>query len=108
MGTTLAPRGRFSLFGPVFVHDLVGTARRGRYVLVRFVYASLLAAVLFWIFQVWLKGFGGGTVPPDQLAAFVEDFFAVFVAVQFGLAVLLTPAYTATTISDEKERRTLE
>lgn len=109
MGILSAPNPvRFSLFGPVLTHDLVRTARRGRYVLVRFLYASLLAAVLFWVFHVWSGGFSRGTVSPEELARFVENFFAQFMAVQFGLAVLLTPAYTAAAVSDEKERRTLE
>src|SRR5436305_8548191 len=100
MGTALAPRGRFSLFGPVFVHDLVRSARRGRFVLVRFLYASLLAAVLFYLFWTWSRGFERGPVPAETLSGFVEEFFAVFIALQYGLAVLLTPAYTAAAITD--------
>jgi ABC-type transport system involved in multi-copper enzyme maturation permease subunit len=53
----------------------------------------------------------GGTsrpVPPEKLSAFATEFFHVFVGLQFGVVALLTPAYVAGTVADEKERKTLE
>src|SRR6516165_4368090 len=48
----LLRRGWLKLLGPVFFYDLIRTARRGRYVLLRCGYAGLLAFVLFWM--AWL------------------------------------------------------
>ena len=51
---------------------------------------------------------GGPPVPPAKLAGFATYFFTVFVFIQFGVVALLTPAYVAGSVADEKERKTLE
>jgi ABC-type transport system involved in multi-copper enzyme maturation permease subunit len=50
---------------------------------------------------------------PDEVkvkesARFAELFFCVFMVVQLSLVALLTPAYVAGAIADEKDRKTLE
>ena len=42
------------------------------------------------------------------LARFAEAFFSTFICVQLAAVMLLTPAYTAGAIADEKDRKTLE
>ena len=43
-----------------------------------------------------------------QQAILAEQFFYAFAAVQFAVVVLLTPAYVAGAVAEDKERRTLE
>ena len=95
------------LFGPVFFYDLVRMTRRGRYFLVRTVYGG---ALLFLLVVIWWNqlAFHGEALTIAQMAEFANLFFSWFVGVQFGLVALLTPAYTAGAIAEEKERRTLE
>jgi ABC-type transport system involved in multi-copper enzyme maturation permease subunit len=95
------------LFGPVFFYDLVRMTRRGRYFLIRTVYGGALLFVLWVIW--WNEGvFYSGPVSLSQMAAFAAVFFGWFMGIQFGIVALLTPAYTAGAIAEEKERRTLE
>jgi len=115
--TVALRRGWVKLFGPVFFYDLVRTARRGRSFLLRCIYATALLVMLFLGYAEW---FGSSEmdwmsvfqqdnyVPPGQMAYFAEDFFTSFLIVQIGMVFLLTPAYTATAIAEEKERRTLD
>jgi ABC-type transport system involved in multi-copper enzyme maturation permease subunit len=96
-----------SIFGPVFFYDLVRLTRRGRYFLIRVVYAG---ALLFLVWCIWENDLAarGGNLTPAQMAQFANEFFFVFVAIQLGMVALLTPAYTAGAIAEEKDRRTLE
>jgi ABC-type transport system involved in multi-copper enzyme maturation permease subunit len=95
------------LFGPVLFYDLVRSARRLRFVVIRTLYALLIAFILVWLFylQVIERGW---QQPYQKMADFANTFFYVFLVVQFITVVLLTPAYTAGAISEEKERKTLE
>jgi ABC-type transport system involved in multi-copper enzyme maturation permease subunit len=102
----LLRRGWLKLFGPVLFYDMIRSARRGRYFLIRMGYAALL---LFFLFSVWINtrpvGFGNDR---QQAAALAENFFETFMAVQLLTVALLTPAYVAGAIADEKDRKTLE
>src|SRR5262245_17811533 len=97
------------LFGPVLFYDLVRSSRRGRNVLLRVLYA---AALLFALATLYLNydPFDGDPFSrsPRGLASFAEAFFCTFVGVQFGAVLLLTPAYFAGAIAEEKDRKTLE
>jgi ABC-type transport system involved in multi-copper enzyme maturation permease subunit len=102
------------LFGPIFFHDLVGTARRGRYVIVRCVYVVLLTAMLFAVYAEWF-GQGGALglfatdrINRNQVSAFNDSFFQAFMAVQYLIVVFITPGITAGAVAEEKERKTLE
>lgn len=130
------------LLGPVLFYDLIRTARRGRYVLLRCIYALVLLAILWTVYlqfsdmlsnltnvragYVRMNRTGGPpimlTTPAGQavwvddfsaarraaLARFAEAFFSMFIVVQLLAVVLLTPAYTAGAIAEEKDRKTLE
>jgi ABC-type transport system involved in multi-copper enzyme maturation permease subunit len=110
-------RGWIRLLGPVFLYDLVRTARSSRSFLLRGIYAAALLVMLFlgyseWFAESpshWMDVFSSENyIPPSQGAYFAEDFFTSFLVVQIGMVFLLTPLYTATAIADEKERRTLD
>jgi ABC-type transport system involved in multi-copper enzyme maturation permease subunit len=92
--------------GPVAWYDMVRTARRGRYVFLR----TLYAVILFILLNLEMESMswqGRQWSTTTQLAMLANFFFAVLVRFQFTAVILLTPAYTFSAISEEKERRTL-
>jgi ABC-type transport system involved in multi-copper enzyme maturation permease subunit len=107
----------YLLFGPVFFYDLVRTARRNQQIAHRVLYAVFLTAVLFIVYWSW---FPYSTFELDRLvqgveiaslkekARFAASFFTSFMVVQSLVVAVVTPAYTAGAITDEKEKRTLE
>lgn len=102
-------RGWLKLFGPVLVFDLVCTARRRRYFILRVIYACALATLFFWIYTVWyFESQRAGRIHVREMAQMAEAVFFTVMSIQFAVVSVLTPAYTAGTIADEKERKTLE
>jgi ABC-type transport system involved in multi-copper enzyme maturation permease subunit len=95
------------LVGPIVTFDLVRSARRPRFVVVRTLYALLIALALGWLF-VTASAREGWQVPSHHMTRFAGSFLYAFLIVQFGVVVMLTPAYTAGAIAEEKERGTLE
>jgi ABC-type transport system involved in multi-copper enzyme maturation permease subunit len=95
------------LFGPVLPYDLIRQARRGRFILLRCLYILLLLGIMY---MMWEGGRLGSraTVTLQDLAEFAERFFNTYLLVQFLAVLLLTPAYVAGAVADEKQRRTLE
>jgi ABC-type transport system involved in multi-copper enzyme maturation permease subunit len=104
----LRAAGLLQMFGPVLYYDLVCTARRRRFLFARIAYGFLLWVLLCWVYLMWLLDAPYGTIDARQMSAFASSFFYTFMIVQGTTVLLLTPAYTAGTIADEKERRTLE
>src|ERR1700724_3482613 len=49
----LLRRGWLKLFGPVLFHDMVRTARRGRYAWLRCGYLLALLLLLLWVYRTW-------------------------------------------------------
>jgi len=102
-------QGWLPLLGPVFAYDLIRGTRRGRYALLRGVYALALFLFLLALYRVhptldragWVGCAGG-------MARFAETFCYTFLAVQFLAVVALTPAYVAGAVAEEKDRKTLE
>jgi ABC-type transport system involved in multi-copper enzyme maturation permease subunit len=103
----LLRRGWLKLFGPVLFYDLLCTARRSRYLLLRWLYALLLMLLLFWVYAMWHLRYHGSLRASD-MAEFASSFFYTFMTVQFLTIVVLAPAYTAGAIAEEKDRKTLE
>jgi ABC-type transport system involved in multi-copper enzyme maturation permease subunit len=102
----LLRRGWLRLFGPVLFYDLISLARRGRYVLLRIGYAL---ALLFTLYNVYGNyEYALRAINTNAMAEFGQAFFFTFVCIQFLAVLLLTPAYTAGAIAEEKERKTLE
>jgi ABC-type transport system involved in multi-copper enzyme maturation permease subunit len=106
----LLRRGSVKLFGPVLFYDLVRSGRRGRFVLVRFFYCSVLFISLMWVFFIFTVDRRHNDRMNDvtYMARMADSFFYTFVTLQLLVVVVLTPAYTAGAIADEKDRHTLE
>lgn len=113
----LLRRGWVQFFGPVFFYDLVRTARKGQQIGHRCVYAVVLVAMIFVVYWSWLPGVGSDfslllTEAPHVSAAkraqFASTFSIAFMVIQFLVVLIVTPAYTAGAIAEEKDRRTLE
>lgn len=108
------------LFGPVLFYDLVRLARHSRYFLLRCLYGLALLLILYVVYYQFLdhlqmqwqmRGYyypGQRNPRADELARLAEWFFYTFMGVQLAVVLVLTPAYTAGAISEEKDRKTLE
>jgi ABC-type transport system involved in multi-copper enzyme maturation permease subunit len=105
-----------TLIGPLFWYDLVRLARRGRSTLLRCTYALFLLLALYAVYdthfpQASLFGDSLATapkVPANQMAHFSANFAIALIALQVLAVVVLTPAYLAGAIAEEREKRTLE
>jgi ABC-type transport system involved in multi-copper enzyme maturation permease subunit len=104
----LLRRGWLQFFGPVLFYDLVRIARRSRYALMRGLYAVFLLLMLLSVYSSFQNPHWEKTIEARRMAAFAEAFFFTFMGVQFLAVGLLTPAYTAGAIAEERERQTLE
>src|SRR5207248_8461503 len=107
----LARRGWVQLLGPVALFELVRTTRRSRFILYR-LYAYFVAIMLALCYAVWALArpdeAGGTHVPAREVANFTVTFVATFLGLQMLLLAVLTPAYTAGVLAEEKDRGTLE
>jgi hypothetical protein len=106
-----ARHGWVRLFGPVLLYEGLRAARRPRFFLLRWLYAIGLLILLLWVHWVWgLNEYHAAAVQNAyrQQARLAEQFFYAFALVQFAAVVLLTPAYVAGGVAEEKERKTLE
>jgi ABC-type transport system involved in multi-copper enzyme maturation permease subunit len=114
----LAVTSRFwrELLGPVCFWEMVRQSRREWMYWLRVAY---LVNLLLAIGCVYLLRFGSRghlwealaapqEISPERLAAFTERVFAVILGVQLGGVLILTPAFTAGAIAEERERRTLD
>lgn len=108
---------RLRPFGPMLVYDLVRTTRRGQAIGHRCFYAVVILVTFFLVYWSWAPTEDWRTlfwepmrlgVMPEETARFANHFFNVFMVVQLGVLLLVTPIYTATAVAEEKERRTLE
>jgi ABC-type transport system involved in multi-copper enzyme maturation permease subunit len=106
----LLRRGWVQLFGPVLFYELLRIGRRGRYVIVRCLYALALLVFLLLVYSVWADTVRivHGAMAPRDMANFAASFFYVFAGMQLSMVIFLTPAYTAGVLAEEKERGTLE
>lgn len=96
--------GRLFL-GPCFFFDLVRSARKGRTTFVRVAYAGSLLIVLYLVHRNYLREVGAGY---NTLALFAERFVWTILSMQIGAVLILTPAYVAGSITEEKENRTFD
>jgi ABC-type transport system involved in multi-copper enzyme maturation permease subunit len=104
------------LLGPVLFWEMVRQSRREWMYWLRVAY---LVNLLLAIGSVYLLRFGSRghlwealaapqEISPERLAAFTERVFAVILGVQLGGVIILTPAFTAGAIAEEREHRTLD
>jgi ABC-type transport system involved in multi-copper enzyme maturation permease subunit len=109
-------QGWYLLFGPVLFYDMVRTARRSRYMIIRLVYGGFLLFILCYLYLIlWVST--QFNVNPNQMneglqrremAMLSESFFGFFMILQLAIVILLAPAYVAGAIADEKDRKTME
>jgi ABC-type transport system involved in multi-copper enzyme maturation permease subunit len=106
--------GPGDLIGPLFFYDLIRLARRGRSTLLRCVYALLLLGALCLVYvevfpghDLLGGGFSGPQLRPSEMARFARRFFVTLALAQGAAVLVLTPAYLAGAIAEEKERHTL-
>ncbi|MBX6315248.1 MAG: ABC transporter permease subunit [Isosphaeraceae bacterium] len=92
--------------GPVFNAELITTARRRPYYVVRAVYGLFLLVVLWQNFQSWAP-LAGAALSINQMARFGRSMFYSIIITQSVAVLLLTPALVAGAIADEKQRKTL-
>jgi ABC-type transport system involved in multi-copper enzyme maturation permease subunit len=110
-----APKAVANLFGPVFLYETVRVGRRNLTFIMRTLYLVFLTFILGIVLISWLDSIGalpwrpsGQGIRPGQMAKYGEMAFLTFAPIQYFVIVLLTPAYVAGIIADEKERKTLE
>ncbi len=102
--------GRFRFLGPVLLYDLICLARRPRYLVLRALFPVALLVILYLAYRgISQSGptWGRPAKVPD-MADLAGIFFTWFMGSQFALALLLTPAYTAGCIAEEKDRRRVD
>lgn len=107
----LLRRGWLRLFGPVLFYELVRLARQRRNFWMRTAYAVGLAVLFTFTYLVWTDEYDPGAgrpIPLRALAKLAESFFDTYMVIQFLAVGILTPAYVAGAIAEEKERKTLE
>ncbi len=97
--------GQLKLLGPVLFYDMIRSARRSRYFLLRGFYSLVLLLVLFF---VWMSVPAQNISARERSSRLAMDYFEIFSIVQLVAVALLTPAYMAGAISEEKDRKTLE
>src|SRR5208283_81255 len=84
-------RSKPQWFGPMLFYDLVRTARQGRHVWLRCIYAFILLVVFYLLYTSWFTArgydiediFESGSMPLGDVARFAESFFFAFLGVQF-------------------------
>jgi ABC-type transport system involved in multi-copper enzyme maturation permease subunit len=92
--------------GPVFNFELMATARRGRFYMVRAFYAAVLFVILWGVYSAWTSE-TGGELPSKFVSWFAFSTFCGIAVGQIILVLVLTPALVAGVIADEKQRKTL-
>jgi ABC-type transport system involved in multi-copper enzyme maturation permease subunit len=92
--------------GPVVRYELITTARRGRFYLVRVLYLLSLLILLWNQFQFFASSHPAGATA-EQLRNFAEATFIQFAGAQGGAILLIIPALVAGVIADEHQRKTL-
>jgi ABC-type transport system involved in multi-copper enzyme maturation permease subunit len=92
--------------GPVFSFELLTTARRGRFYVMRAAYAVLLLMIFWSIYAGW-SATAETELTPSQMSWFAIICFCSVAVAQVVLVLALTPAMVAGVIADERQRKTL-
>jgi ABC-type transport system involved in multi-copper enzyme maturation permease subunit len=93
------------LLGPIFRAELLRTARRRRYYVMRLFYGMLLLFVIWTGYESATRW--SSTITIDKAAEFAFNTFATFAVVQLITILVLIPALFGGAIADEKQRKTL-
>lgn len=103
----LTRRGWFHLLGPVFFYEMIRNARRRRFFVYRFLYVGFLFLIVFWLYLGYIVG-RHRPIRVNEMVEISYTFYMWFIGIQFACAVLLTPAFVAPAVTEEKVRRTLD
>jgi ABC-type transport system involved in multi-copper enzyme maturation permease subunit len=96
------------MVGPLFYHEMLLGSRRSRDYIFRWVYGGWLILQLLWIaFFDWVQYQMGG-FEQDLTPHIGHHFAEVFVPQHFVLLALVTPAFVASAVTEEKTRGTLQ
>ena len=106
---------RAGLIGPLFSWELLRLARRGQDARGRFILAVALFLVLTAFSLIWFSNkppselfFGASqSLTIQESATFGHSFSLTFVFGQLAVLCLLTPAYAAGGIAEEKDKKTM-
>lgn len=106
-------RYRRPLIGPILPWELVTLARRWRYFAIRVLYAIAFLFMMWVTYDLafeesFLFGWGTQSQPLAKIARFATGFYHSFLFTQAIVMLGLTPAFIATAIPQEKERKTIE
>jgi ABC-type transport system involved in multi-copper enzyme maturation permease subunit len=93
------------MLGPIFSIEMLTSARRTRYFVIRVLYALALFFAL-WTTYTTTQAFQALTL--RQSANIAGNFFSAFAFMQLWAVLLVSPALVAGTIAVERERRTIE
>jgi ABC-type transport system involved in multi-copper enzyme maturation permease subunit len=97
--------------GPVFNAELVTTARRTRYYVLRFLYGLFLLFIIWLYDRAILESFavsaGSAELTIQEMARLGGYLVATFMVTQALTILALTPALVAGVIADERQRKTL-
>jgi ABC-type transport system involved in multi-copper enzyme maturation permease subunit len=95
--------------GPVFNAELLTTARRARYYVVRTLYGLIILFQIYLTYQSnsWRLAGGQGQLRLRDMADFALQMFSTFAILQAVVVLLLTPALVGGTIAEERQRKTL-
>ena len=85
---------------PIIHKEVLSALRTRKAVLMQVLYLLVMAGL------VWLRWPGSGL--QDIGGQMVEQILAVLVVGQMGMVMLFAPAFTATSLTRESERNTLE
>lgn len=107
---------RIPWIGPLFYWELTRLARKGqnartRSILCMVLLITLCVFTLIWFPNTDLYGLFFGTqqnLDIKETSRFAEQFALVMLLAQMAVMVLITPAYAAGAIAEEKDRKTLQ
>ena len=94
------------MLGPIFSIEMLTSARRSRYYLLRVLYAVILFFALFTTYNSTTRF--GNLNSISQSANVAGNFFYSFAILQILAVLMVGPAMAAGVIAVERERRTIE
>jgi ABC-type transport system involved in multi-copper enzyme maturation permease subunit len=96
------------MIGPLLHMELLTGSRRGKLILLRRVYSGwlILQFILFYSTSALAEGLSHAQT--GEVGRFINDYLDTLVRQHFFLMVLVTPAFVAGAIADEKARGTLQ
>jgi ABC-type Na+ efflux pump permease subunit len=96
------------MVGPLFYHELLLGTRRSRDYIFRWVYGGWLVLQVMWIAVLDRFAYLMGAFTQEYTPHVGQHFAQIFVPQHFALLALVTPAFVASSITEEKTRGTLQ